>query len=80
VNNRDLHTFEVTLDTSIRLSMQMPSAATRVSESGIFSRTDIEMLRSAGYNAFLIGESLMKSSNPSSALRELVRDGQYAHN
>lgn len=80
VNNRDLQSFQVTLDTSIRLAMQMPSGVTRVSESGIFSRADIDMLRSAGYDAFLIGESLMKSAHPSGALRELVRDGQHAHN
>lgn len=78
VNNRNLQTFEVTLDTSIRLAMQMPRDITRVSESGVFTRADIEMLRSAGYDAFLVGESLMKSADPSTALRELVRDGQHA--
>lgn len=76
VNNRNLETFEVSLDTSIRLSLQMPSNVIRVSESGIFTRADIGMLRKAGYDAFLVGESLMKSPVPAAALRELVRDGQ----
>lgn len=78
VNNRDLQTFEVSLDTSIRLALQMPSGVTRVSESGIFTRGDVAMLRDAGYDAFLVGESLMKSSDPAAALRELVRDGRHA--
>jgi indole-3-glycerol phosphate synthase len=72
VNNRDLETFEVSLDTSLRLSYLMPASAIRVSESGIHTRADIELLRGAGFEAFLIGESLMRSRNVTVALKELV--------
>jgi indole-3-glycerol phosphate synthase len=72
VNNRDLQTFEVSLNTSLRLSYLMPSSAIRVSESGIHGRTDIDLLRDAGFNAFLIGESLMRSHDPARALNEIL--------
>jgi indole-3-glycerol phosphate synthase len=72
VNNRDLETFEVSLDTSLRLSYLMPASAIRVSESGIHTRADIELLRGAGFEAFLIGELLMRSRNVTVALKELV--------
>jgi indole-3-glycerol phosphate synthase len=78
VNNRNLDTFEVSLDTSLRLSFQIPVDVIRVSESGIFTRTDIELLRGAGFHAFLIGESLMKSPNPVAALKSLVGDARRA--
>lgn len=71
VNNRDLETFEVSLDTSLRLSYLMPANAVRVSESGIRTKADIDLLRGAGFQAFLIGESLMKSGDPARTLREL---------
>ncbi len=72
VNNRNLDTFEVSLDTSIRLSYQMPADVIRVSESGIATRADIDLLSGAGYHAFLIGESLMRSADPSRALWNLL--------
>jgi indole-3-glycerol phosphate synthase len=72
VNNRNLDTFEVSLDTSVSLSYLMPSSVTRVSESGIFTRAHIELLQSAGFHAFLVGEVLMKSVNPEAALRALI--------
>ncbi len=72
VNNRDLQTFEVNLDTSVRLSYLMPSNVTRVSESGITDRTAIDRLSEAGFHAFLIGESLMRSPDPIAALRKLA--------
>jgi indole-3-glycerol phosphate synthase len=75
VNNRNLETFEVSLDTSLRLSFLMPANVIRVSESGIHSRADIEVLRGAGFNAFLVGESLMRSQNPTDALRSLLHKG-----
>jgi len=74
VNNRNLDTFQVTLDTSLRLSERLPAHAIRISESGIFSRADIDLLRMAGFHGFLIGESLMKSENPASALKSLIGD------
>jgi indole-3-glycerol phosphate synthase len=72
VNNRDLDTFEVSLDTSLRLSYLLPSNVVRVCESGIHTPADIELLRGAGFHAFLVGESLMKSHNPAAALRALI--------
>ena len=72
VNNRNLDTFEVSLDTSLRLSLCMPNNVTRVSESGIHSRADIELLSGAGFDAFLIGETLMKSHDPAASLRALT--------
>jgi len=71
VNNRNLHTFEVTLDTSLRLAGKMPAAVVKVAESGIHSRKDLERLKTAGFHAFLVGEHLMKSADPAAALREL---------
>ena len=72
VNNRNLRTFEVTLDTSLALARHMPPGALLVSESGIATAADIATLRAAGYSAFLVGEHLMKSPDPSQALRALV--------
>jgi len=71
VNNRNLATFEVTLETSLRLATRIPSGIIKVSESGLHSARDVERLRAAGYQAFLVGEHLMKSPDPSAALREL---------
>ncbi len=72
VNNRDLRTFAVSLETSLRLADRMPPGVLRVSESGIACRADIERLRGAGYHAFLIGETLMKAAGPEQVLRELL--------
>jgi indole-3-glycerol phosphate synthase len=72
VNNRDLATFEVTIETSLSLAPHMPAGALLVSESGIQSSADIARLRAAGYAAFLVGEHLMKSGDPAAALRELA--------
>jgi indole-3-glycerol phosphate synthase len=71
VNNRDLRTFDVSLDTAIRLAERIPAQCVRVAESGIFSNTDIRRLMDAGFQAFLVGERLMKAPDPSEALREL---------
>jgi indole-3-glycerol phosphate synthase len=73
VNNRDLTTFQVTLDTSIELAAHMPAGALLVSESGIHGPEDIAKLRAAGYTAFLVGEHLMKSGDPEAALKRLVQ-------
>lgn len=73
VNNRNLETFEVSLDTSVRLSYLMPSHVIRVSESGIYSRADVELLRDVGFQALLVGESLMKAKDPTAALKALVQ-------
>ena len=72
VNNRDLKTFEVSLDRSIELVSKIPSQVVRVAESGISTPGDLEKLRSAGFDAFLIGESLMRKPDPGAALAELL--------
>jgi indole-3-glycerol phosphate synthase len=72
VNNRNLSTFELTLDTSLSLAELMPGGALTVSESGIHTPQDIARLRDAGYRAFLIGEQLMKSGDPAAELQTLV--------
>jgi indole-3-glycerol phosphate synthase len=72
VNNRNLSTFQVTLDTSLRLAEHIPAGAVRISESGIHSAEDVATLRAAGYSAFLVGEHLMKSGDPASSLKRLV--------
>jgi len=72
INNRDLNTFEVSLDTSLALVNSIPENVIRVSESGIFSAFDIQRLMRAGFDAFLVGEHLVKSGDAANALRELV--------
>ncbi len=72
INNRNLRTFQVSLDTSLQLVAQIPAGILKVSESGIFNSADIGRLRAAGFDAFLVGEHLVKSSDPTRALRELV--------
>jgi indole-3-glycerol phosphate synthase len=72
VNNRDLTTFQVSLETSIGLAAHMPAGALLVSESGIHGPDDVRRLRAAGYQAFLVGEHLMKSARPDEALRALA--------
>lgn len=71
VNNRDLRTFEVKLETSLRLAEKIPTSVIKVSESGIHTSDDVRKLARAGYRAFLVGEHLMKSEDPGSALRAL---------
>ena len=72
VNNRDLHTFEVKLETSLALAARIPANVVRVSESGIHSAGDVRLLMGAGYQAFLVGEHLMKADDPVAALRALT--------
>jgi indole-3-glycerol phosphate synthase len=72
INNRDLTTFAVSLESSLRLAEHLPANVVRVAESGIHDATDVATLRAAGYQAFLVGEHLMKSADPAAALRRLV--------
>jgi indole-3-glycerol phosphate synthase len=72
VNARDLRTFEVNLETAIHLAEKIPSGVVRVAESGIRSGEDVGRLRDAGYDAFLVGESLMQAGSPGEALRALI--------
>ena len=76
VNSRDLKTFQVDLETSFRLADLIPKNALPVAESGIRSGEDIARLRAAGYQAFLIGEWLMKAKLPGEALRALLAEGE----
>jgi indole-3-glycerol phosphate synthase len=72
VNNRNLQTFEVSLDVSAQLAQLMPQGSIRISESGLRTGADINRLRALGYQGFLIGESLMRAPDPGQALRELL--------
>ena len=77
VNNRNLKTLEVSLETSFRLAPQIPDDLLCVSESGIRSAADIRRLMEAGYGGFLIGESLMKHDKPGLALAGLIEGVRY---
>jgi indole-3-glycerol phosphate synthase len=72
VNNRNLKTFEVRLETSLELVARIPAAVVRVAESGIASPEDLVRLRAAGFDAFLIGESLVRQPDPGAALAALL--------
>jgi indole-3-glycerol phosphate synthase len=72
VNSRDLRTFEVSLDRACELAAHLPRSAVHVAESGIHTREDMQRLRDAGYEAFLIGEFLMKQPRPGEALKRLL--------
>jgi indole-3-glycerol phosphate synthase len=69
VNNRDLRTFEVSLETSLSLAREAPSEALFISESGLNNSADLRRLYDAGYRGFLIGETLMRAEDPAAALR-----------
>jgi indole-3-glycerol phosphate synthase len=77
VNTRDLRTFKVDAETAFRLAERIPKNVVRVAESGIRSGEDIARLRAAGYQAFLIGETLMRAERPGEALRELMASAEY---
>ena len=72
VNNCDLGTFEVTLDTSLRLAGRLPAGIVKVSESGIRSAEDVRRLAAAGFDAFLVGEHLVRAGDRAQALRSLL--------
>jgi indole-3-glycerol phosphate synthase len=72
VNNRDLVSFHVSLDVSLELAAKLPTGAVHVAESGIHTADDLNLLQSAGFHAFLIGESLMRQADPGKALAALL--------
>ena len=80
VNNRDLHTFDVRLETSLELVDRLPRAVVRVAESGISTLDHIAKLRTAGFDAFLIGESLMREADPGAALAALLAPNPRSQN
>ena len=74
VNNRNLKTMEVSLETSLELASRIPDGVLKISESGIRSHEDVKRLTKAGYGAFLVGESLMRQDDPGYALAKLLED------
>ncbi len=77
VNNRNLRTFNVSLETAIQLAVMLPAEFVRVAESGIHTAADMLRLREAGYAAFLIGESLMRQPEPGQALQTLLSEFKH---
>jgi indole-3-glycerol phosphate synthase len=75
VNNRDLRTFKTTIETSISMRTKIPDDRIMVAESGIQSHADVSRLRTTGVPAFLVGESLMRASDPGLALQHLFFEG-----
>jgi len=73
VNNRNLRTFEVSVDTTLALKAKVPADRLLVTESGITTKADVTKLREAGVNAFLVGEAFMRAEEPGHALAELFR-------
>ena len=71
INNRNLKTFEVTLQTTLSLLSAVPKNKTLVTESGILTRADVQLMRENAVNAFLVGEAFMRSADPGAALSEL---------
>jgi len=74
INNRDLKTFDVRLEVSLELAAKLPKGAIHVAESGIQTADDLNLLRAAGFHAFLVGESLMRQADPGEALARLLAD------
>jgi len=74
VNNRDLKTLEVRVQTSFDLIDQIPEGSIAISESGLGSHTDLQNLRASGFDGFLIGDHLMQSADPAAALSSLLRE------
>lgn len=73
VNNRNLSTFEVSLQTSVDLSSMLPSNVVKIAESGISNLENIAFLRNYGFQGFLIGEAFMKTENPAIALKNFIQ-------
>jgi len=71
INNRNLKTFEVSLQTTLNLLSSIPKEKLVITESGILQSADVKTMRAAGVNAFLIGEAFMRAANPGKALAEL---------
>ena len=77
IDNRNLSTFAVNLDTSYNLIARLPAGIARIAESGICSHNDIHRLRAIGYDGFLIGENFMKKDNPADAIDKFIHPPKY---
>jgi indole-3-glycerol phosphate synthase len=73
INNRNLRSFEVTLDTTLGLLPRVPAERLLVTESGILGHADVQRMRAAGVHAFLVGEAFMRADDPGAALADLFR-------
>ena len=73
INNRNLRSFEVSLDTTLSLQPRVGADRLLITESGVFARADVQRLRQAGVEAFLVGEAFMRAPDPGQALAELFR-------
>lgn len=74
INNRDLRTFEVDIETSVRLGKMIPDRFVKISESGLSGAKEIHYLRENGFKGFLIGETFMKTDNPGEACRKFIEE------
>ena len=73
INNRNLRTFEVTLDTTLGLLKHVPADRLLVTESGLLAKSDVKRMRDANVHAFLVGEAFMRAADPGAALADLFR-------
>jgi indole-3-glycerol phosphate synthase len=73
INNRNLRTFEVTLNTTLGMMADVPADKLLITESGILQRGDVQTMRDAGVHAFLVGEAFMRADDPGAALAELFQ-------
>ena len=71
INNRNLRTFEVTLDTTLGLLKNVPPDRLLITESGVLAKADVDRMRGAGVSAFLVGEAFMRAADPGQALADL---------
>jgi len=71
INNRNLHTFETSLNTTLALAEKVPGDRMIVTESGIHTPEDVKLMRKNGINAFLVGEAFMRAEDPGAALKAL---------
>jgi len=74
VNNRNLRTFEVSLDTTLALFKDLPADRLLITESGIATKEDVQRMRASGVQAFLVGEAFMRAAEPGEALAQLFSD------
>jgi indole-3-glycerol phosphate synthase len=72
INNRNLRTFKTDIAVSLALAREVPASRRLVSESGIATRADVDLLESAGIHAFLVGETFMRAPDPGNALKTLL--------